>query len=243
MSINVTKRNGSQEKADFNKVSKVIEWAAEGLTGVSVSTVELRSKIQFNDGIKTSDIHAVLVKTAADLISEDTPNYQYLAARLSMFDLRKRAFGQFEPPSLYTHINKMVQSNLYDKHLIEDYDSFELAGLNDYIRHERDMTFAYAAVKQLEGKYLVQNRVTKQVHESPQMLYMCVAMALFSKYNKNVRMDYVKRFYDAVSLFKISLPTPIMGGVRTPSRQFSSCVLIESGDSLDSINATPSGIV
>lgn len=239
----VTKRDNSKEVLDIDKISRVISWAAEGLDNVSVSQVELKTHIQFYDGIKSSDIHDVVIKAAADLISENTPDYQYLAARLAMFQIRKKVYGRFEPETMYNHFKKMIDMGKYDKHLMEDYNTFEFAELNDYVDHWRDMNFSYAAVKQLEGKYLVQNRVTGEIFESPQMLYMGVAMALFSKYDKSTRLDYVKKFYDAVSLFKVSLPTPIMGGVRTPTRQFSSCVLIESDDTLDSINATASSIV
>lgn len=239
----VTKRNGRQEPIDLEKIHRVIIWAAEGLQNVSVSQVELSAHLQFYEGIKTSDIHETLIKSAADLISEEAPDYQYLAARLAIFHLRKRAFGQFEAPDLFEHVTRMVADNRYDKHLLEDYSKEEFDQLNAHIDHNRDMNFSYAAVKQLEGKYLVQNRVTGQVYESPQLLYMLVSACLFASYPKETRLDFAKRFYDATSLFKLSLPTPIMAGVRTPTRQFSSCVLIEADDSLDSINATAAAIV
>ncbi|GKW12215.1 MULTISPECIES: class 1a ribonucleoside-diphosphate reductase subunit alpha [Pectobacterium] len=242
-SLLVTKRDGSKEKINLDKIHRVITWAAEGLHNVSVSQVELRSHIQFYDSIKTSDIHETIIKAAADLISRESPDYQYLAARLAIFHLRKKAYGQFEPPALLTHVTNMVELGKYDKHLLEDYSPEEFAQMDAFIDHWRDMNFSYAAVKQLEGKYLVQNRVTGDIYESAQFLYILVAACLFSGYPRETRLDYVKRFYDAISTFKISLPTPIMAGVRTPTRQFSSCVLIECGDSLDSINATSSAIV
>lgn len=241
--IKVTKRDGRLENIDLDKIHRVVTWAAEGLQNVSVSQVELKSHIQFYNGIRTDDIHETIIKAAADLISQDTPDYQYLAARLAIFHLRKIAYGEFEPPHLYDHVKKLTEAGKYDRHIIADYSCEEFDELNAYIDHSRDMTFSYAAVKQLEGKYLVQNRVTHQIYETPQFLYILVAMCLFSKYPKETRLDYVKRFYDAVSTFKVSLPTPIMSGVRTPTRQFSSCVLIECDDSLDSINATTSAIV
>ncbi|PIT60549.1 ribonucleoside-diphosphate reductase subunit alpha [Snodgrassella alvi] len=241
--LKVTKRNGSLEDINLDKIHQVVTWAAEGLDNVSVSQVEMRSHIQFYNGIRTDDIHETIIKAAADLISTETPDYQYLAARLAIFHLRKIAFGQFEPPHLYDHVNKLTASGKYDKHILEDYSRAEFDELNDCIEHNRDLTFSYAAVKQLEGKYLVQNRVTKQIFESPQFLYMLVAMCLFARYPQATRLTYVKKFYHAISTFKISLPTPIMSGVRTPTRQFSSCVLIECDDSLDSINATTSAIV
>ncbi|QXC33102.1 class 1a ribonucleoside-diphosphate reductase subunit alpha [Aeromonas sp. FDAARGOS 1407] len=243
MNLFVTKRNGHKEPIDLDKIHRVLDWAAEGLDNVSVSQVELKSHIQFYDGIRTADIHETIIKATADLISEQTPDYQYMAARLAIFHLRKKAYGQFEPPHLYLHVAKLVDMGKYDKHLLEDYTQAEYEELNAHLDHWRDMNFSYAAVKQLEGKYLVQNRVTGEIYESPQFLYMLVAACLFSKYPKDTRLDYIKRFYDAVSTFKISLPTPIMSGVRTPTRQFSSCVLIECDDSLDSINATASSIV
>ncbi|HWU66532.1 MAG TPA: class 1a ribonucleoside-diphosphate reductase subunit alpha [Methylophilus sp.] len=242
-SMQATKRDGRKEPINLDKIHRVIDWAAQGLNNVSVSQVELRSHIQFYDGIRTDDIHETIIKSAADLISEETPDYQYLAARLSIFHLRKIAYGQFEPPHLFDHVTNLVELGKYDKHLLSDYSREEFDVLNGYIDHWRDLNFSYAAVKQLEGKYLVQNRVTKKIYESPQFLYILVAMSLFANYKGQTRLDLIKRFYDAVSTFKISLPTPIMAGVRTPTRQFSSCVLIECDDSLDSINATSSAIV
>lgn len=243
MDIYVTKRNGKKEKIDLEKIHKVVNWAAEGLDNVSPSTVELRSQIQFSDEIKTSDIHETLIKSAADLISEDTPQYQYLAARLAIFHLRKKAYGQYEPPKLYDHIKKLSDMGKYDSEILEKYSEEEINILDTEIDHVRDLNFTYAAVKQFEGKYFVQNRVTGEIYESPQFVYMLIAMVLFSEYDPLVRLDYVKRFYNATSLFKLSLPTPIMAGVRTPTRQFSSCVLIEADDELDKINAAAGAIV
>lgn len=242
-SLLVTKRDGRQEALDLDKIHRVLDWAAEGLDNVSVSQVELRSQIQFYDGIKTEHIHETIIKAAADLISEETPDYQFLAARLAIFHLRKKAYGEFEPPRLYEHVQRMVADNRYDAHLLEDYSEAEFDEMDSFLVHGRDLSFAYAAVNQLQGKYLVQNRVTGEIFESPQFLYVLVAACLFSKYPKGTRLQYVKDFYDAISTFKISLPTPIMAGVRTPTRQFSSCVLIECDDSLDSINATSAAIV
>ncbi|MCI1070320.1 ribonucleoside-diphosphate reductase subunit alpha [Actinobacillus pleuropneumoniae] len=239
----VTKRNGKQEPFDLDKIHRVITWAAEGLHNVSVSQVELSAHIQFYQGIRTADIHETIIKAAADLISTETPDYQYLAARLAVFHLRKKAYGDFTPPHLFTHIKKLVALGKYDKTLLTDYNEQEWQLMNEFLVHSRDMDFSYAAVKQLEGKYLVQNRVTGEIYESAQFLYLLVSACLFSQYPKATRLDYVKRFYDATSTFKISLPTPIMAGVRTPTRQFSSCVLIECGDSLDSINATSAAII
>ena len=240
--IFITKRNGKQEPIDLEKIHRVIFWASEGLD-VSPSQVELNSHIQFYDGITTEEIHETMIKAAADLISTESPDYQYLAARLLIFHLRKKAYGQFKPPSLHEQVTKMVSEGRYDPELLTDYTEDEFSTMDGFIDHWRDMKFTYAAVKQLEGKYLVQNRVNGDVYESPQFIFLLVGACLFSKYPKETRLDYVERFYNAASTFKLSLPTPIMSGVRTPTRQFSSCVLIETSDSLDSINATSGAIV
>lgn len=240
--MQVLKRNGTKENIDLDKIHKVLDWATEGLEDVSTSLIEIKSNIQLYDGISTDDIHQTLVKASADLISEEYPNYQYVAARLAFFHLRKKAYGGFEPCTLHEQIVKLTDKGFYDKHILEDYSEGEICELGEYLDHDRDYKFSYAGIKQMEGKYLVQNRVTGDVLETPQMLYMLVAMCLFSAYKKD-RLDYVKRYYDAISLFKLSLPTPIMGGVRTPVRQFSSCVVIETDDSLDSIKGTSNAII
>ena len=241
--LKVIKRDGREEAINLDKIHRVIEWAAEGLDNVSVSQVELKSQIQFYNGIRTKDIHETIIKAAADLISSETPDYQYLAARLAIFHLRKIAYGRYTPPPLWKQVKRLVDLKKYDPELLQDYSEEEFKILDSYLKHERDLDFSYTGVKQLESKYLVQNRVTREVYESPQFLYILVTMCLFASYPKKTRLNYVKAFYDAISTFKLSLPTPIMAGLRTPSRQFSSCVLIECGDSLDSINATTAAIV
>ncbi|KAA0449462.1 MAG: ribonucleoside-diphosphate reductase subunit alpha [Candidatus Thioglobus sp.] len=241
--IQVIKRNGKKEPIDMEKIHRVIEWASMGLKGVSVSQVEISAQLTFFDNIKTEDIHETVIKSAADLISIDAPDYQYLAARLAIFHLRKKSFKSFTPPPLFEHIGKLTKLGIYDKDILQKYSRQEIEKLDKIIDHERDMGFSYAAVKQLEGKYLVQNRATGEIYESPQQLYMLVGMCLFQEYQGSARMAIVERFYQAVSNFKISLPTPIMAGVRTPTRQFSSCVLIEADDDLDSISATAGSIV
>ncbi|MBD9581784.1 MULTISPECIES: class 1a ribonucleoside-diphosphate reductase subunit alpha [Delftia] len=241
--ITVTKRDGRIENIDLEKIQRVVGWAAEGLSNVSALQVELQTKIQLYNGIRTAEIHETIIKSAADLISEEAPDYQFLAARLAIFHLRKMAFGQFDPPHLHAHVQRLTALGKYDRNLLADYSRAEFDALDARIEHGRDLDFSYAAVKQLEGKYLLQNRVSRHIYESPQFLYMLVSMCLFARYPSTTRLGYVTRFYDAVSRFKISLPTPIMAGVRTPMRQFSSCVLIECDDSLDSVNATNSAIV
>ena len=241
--IFIKKRDGREELLDIEKMRKVIRWAIDGIDNVSLSQIEMKSRIQFADKMKSEDIQKILIKTAADLISKDTPNYSIVAARLNMFDLRKRAYGQFDPPRLYDHVLNMVKLGKYDKKLLEYYSEEEFDILNSFIDHSRDLYFHYAAVKQLEGKYLVQNRTTGEVYESPQMAYILISAIFFQRYSKDKRLGLVKEFYDYLSTGVISLPTPIMGGLRTPTRQFSSCVLIECGDTLNSINATASAIV
>ena len=240
--ITVTKRDGSSQPFNLDKVHRVLEWAVEGITNVSMSQIELKANIQLYDKIPAYDIHELLIKSSAELISEDTPNYQFVAARLISYKMRKEAFGQYNPPRLCEIIQKNVDIGVYDKEILNLYTMDELAELNDYIKHDRDDNFTYAGMEQFRGKYLVQDRRTKQIYETPQVLYMMIAATLFSGYKED-RIKYVKEYYDAISQFYISLPTPIMAGVRTPTRQFSSCVLIESGDSLDSINATATSIV
>ncbi|CAL4320346.1 class 1a ribonucleoside-diphosphate reductase subunit alpha [Buchnera aphidicola] len=239
----VTKRNGRKEVLNLDKIHKVLNWASNKLHNISISQVELRSRIQFYNGIKTIHIHETIIKAAADLISKEVPDYQYMAARLSIFHLRKKAYGKFTPPKLYEHVKNNVLLKKYDEKLLNEFSKKEFHIMNTFIDHNRDMNFSYAAVKQLEGKYLVQNRVTGKIYESPQFLYILISACLFSKYSQKNRLFYIKKFYDAISTFRISLPTPIMAGVRTPTRQFSSCVLIECADNLDSINATASSIV
>ena len=241
--IQVIKRDGSREFIDLEKIHRVVHWASQDLENISISQVEINSQLAFFDGIKTEDIHETIIKSAADLISTDVPDYQYLAARLAIFHLRKKAFKSFTPPSLIHHVINLTDLGIYDKDILKKYNKTEFKELDNYIDHWRDMNFSYAAVKQLEGKYLVQNRVTGEIFESPQFLYMLAGMCLFQDYKGKSRLDIVKRFYDATSTFKISLPTPIMAGVRTPTRQFSSCVLIETDDDLDSISASSGAIV
>jgi len=241
-SIKVTKRDGSQQPFDLDKVHKVLEWAVEDITGVSMSEIELKANIQLYDKIPAYDIHELLIKSAAELISEQTPNYQFVAARLISYKMRKEAYGEYAPPPLTQIIETNIELGVYDSEILQKYSEDELVELDAYIKHERDDTFTYAGMEQFRGKYLVQDRRTKEIFETPQVLYMMIAATLFSNYKED-RLKYVKDYYDAISQFYISLPTPIMAGVRTPTRQFSSCVLIESGDSLDSINATSTSIV
>jgi ribonucleoside-diphosphate reductase alpha chain len=240
--IQVTKRDGTRESLDINKFHKVALHACEGLSGVSVSDLEIKTHIQFYDKIKSTDIQETLIKAAAELITEEAPNYQYVAGRLINYNLRKEVYGQYEPISLLTHYFEVATAGYYDWGIYDAYSPEEWQEFNRYIDHDRDNLLTYAAMEQFRGKYLIRNRVTNKFYETPQMAFMLIAMTLFQNYKKN-RIKWVKELYDAISTFDISLPTPIMAGVRSPQRQFSSCVLIETDDSLDSINATASAIV
>ena len=241
--IQVTKRDGHKEDLNLEKLHQVVFWATEGITGVSASEVEIKSHLQFYNGIKTTDIQETLIKSAADLISEETPNYQYVAGRLINYHLRKEIYNSYTPWTLLKLVKLNVESGFYDSTLLDIYTEDEWNTLDSYIHHDRDENFTYVAMEQFRGKYLVQNRVTNEIFETPQMAYMLIAATLFQTYPAETRLKWVHEYYDAISLFDISLPTPVMAGVRTPQKQFSSCVLIETGDSLDSINATASSIV
>jgi ribonucleoside-diphosphate reductase alpha chain len=241
--INVTKRDGRKEPLNLEKLHKVVFWATEGITGVSASEVEINSHVQFYNGIKSTDIQETLIKSAADLISEDHPNYQYVAGRLLTYHIHKLVYGDYNPWPLLQLVKRNTEIGYYTQEILENYTEDEINQLGAYIKHERDSNFTYVAMEQWRGKYLVQNRVTGELYETPQVAYMMIAATLFMAYPKETRMQWVKDYYDAISNFDISLPTPVMAGVRTPQKQFSSCVLIESDDSLDSINATASSIV
>ncbi len=241
--IQVQKRDGSREPLDLEKLHRVVFWATQGITGVSASEVEIKSHLQFYNGIPTTDIQETLIKSAADLISEETPNYQYVAGRLICYHLRKQVYGSFEPMHIIDLVRKNVGAGFYDPALLTDFTDEDWDRINSFIRHDRDEQLTYAAMEQFRGKYLVQNRVTREIKETPQVAYALIAATLFSQYPRDTRMMWIRDYYDAISTHQISLPTPVMAGVRTPIRQFSSCVLIETDDSLDSINATASSIV
>lgn len=241
--INVVKRDGTKVPLDLEKLHKVIFYACDNTTGVSVSQVELNSSISFYDGISTKEIQETMIKSAADLISEENPNYQFVAGRLISYHLRKEAFGEFEVPPLLDIVKHNVDAKMYEPELLKWYSEKEFKQLDKMIDHDRDQSFTYAAMEQFRGKYLVQDRYTGKIFETPQVAIMLIGATLFHSYPKDERMKWIKEFYNSVSNQEISLPTPVMAGVRTPVRQFSSCVLIESGDSLDSINATTGAIV
>ena len=234
--IKVVKRNGSTEPIDLNKLHVMVDCACEGLAGVSASQVEIQSGIQFYDGITTKEIQEVLIKSASDLISLDHPNYQYVAARLLLFSIRKEVYGKGNAePHLEKHILNCTCRDVYDKDIFNKYSREEIDKANSFIDHGRDFLFTYAGLRQVVDKYLVQDRSGGEVYETPQYMYMMIALTIFSKYPKEKRMEYVRRYYNAISKHRINIPTPIMAGVRTPLRQFASCVLIDVDDTLDSI--------
>jgi len=243
VNITVTKRNGSLEPVNVEKFNRVAEWACEGLSGVSASALAIKTQVQFYDKIKTIDLMNATIKSAADLISEEAPNYQYVAARLINYHLRKEVYGGINPIKLIDHVRNVVAKGFYDSAILDAYDESEWKALDAFIDHDRDFEMTYAAMEQWRGKYLVKNRVTNETFETPQMAYILIAATLFSKYPKETRLKWVKEYYDAISTHWISLPTPVMAGVRTPQKQFSSCVLIDVGDSLDSISASSHAVI
>jgi len=235
--ILVQKRN-SREKEPLNieKIHQMVEFACEDISGVSASQVEMKSGLQFFDGITTDQIQQILIKSASDLISLETPNYQYVAARLLLFSLRKSIFRKlWDHPHLYEHTKKCVDKKIYDADILKQYDKSEFDRMNMWIDHTRDYNFTYAGLRQVIDKYLVQDRSSGEVYETPQFMYMMISATIFSKYPKEKRMTYVKKYYDAISRFKINIPTPVMAGVRTPVKQYASCVLVDIDDTLPSI--------
>jgi len=232
----VVKRDGSIQPLDLEKMHVMVEQACNGLAGVSASQVEIQSGIQFYDGISTAEIQEILVRSASDLIDLDHPNYQFVAARLLLFALRKNLYGRVhELPKLKDHVAKCVWKGIYDSEIMDSYTDEEFDKLESFIDHDRDYLFTYAGLRQVVDKYLVQDRSTGDLYETPQFMYLLISATIFSKYPKDVRLDYVKRYYDAISKHKINIPTPIMAGVRTPLRQYASCVLVDIDDTLDSI--------
>jgi ribonucleoside-diphosphate reductase alpha chain len=233
--INVVKRDGHREPLDINKIHLMVEEACEGLAGVSVSQIEMNADLQFNDGITTADIQEILVLISSDLISLEKTNYQYAAARLLLYGLRKDVFGRFDYIPLYDLVKQNVARGVYDAELLEQYTEAEWRQLDVYISHQRDLDFTFAGMRQVVDKYLVQDRSNGRVFETPQYMYMMIAVTLFATYPADKRLSYIRRYYDAISTFKINIPTPVMSGVRTPIRQFASCVLVDVDDTLPSI--------
>ena len=235
--ISVVKRNGrGKESLNIEKIHQMVEYACEDITQVSASSVEMNSGLQFYDGISTNEIQQILIKSANDLITLENPNYQYVAARLLLYSLRKQLFHKmWDHPHIYDHVKKCIEINVYDKEVLNWYDKKDFDRMENWLNHERDYTFTYAGLRQVIDKYLVQDRSTGQIFETPQFMYMMISATLFAKYPKNKRMSYVKKYYDAISRFKINIPTPVMAGVRTPIRQYASCVLVDVDDTLPSI--------
>ncbi len=237
--LTVKKRKGNYEPLDLEKMHKMVEEATEGLAGVSASQVEIQSGIQFYDGITTDEIQEILIKSASDLIDLDHPNYQYVAARLLLFSLRKKIFGNGRKrvtiPSLIDHITKQAYADHYDRDIFTKYSQEEINKVGEWVDHDRDYLFTYAGLRQVVDKYLVQDRSSGDHYETPQFMYIMIALTIFAEYPKETRLNYVRKYYDAISKHKLNIPTPIMAGVRTPIRQFASCVLVDADDTLDSI--------
>ena len=235
--ISVVKRNGrGKESLNIEKIHQMVEYACEDITQVSASSVEMNSGLQFYDGISTNEIQQILIKSANDLITLENPNYQYVAARLLLYSLRKQLFHKmWDHPHIFQHVQNGIDKGVYDKEILNWYDKKDFDRMENWLNHERDYTFTYAGLRQVIDKYLVQDRSTGQIYETPQFMYMMISATLFSQYPKNKRMSYVKKYYDAISRFKINIPTPVMAGVRTPIRQYASCVLVDVDDTLPSI--------
>jgi ribonucleoside-diphosphate reductase alpha chain len=236
MSIHITKRDGSSELLNYDKIHKVLFWGTEGLKDVTVSDIEMNAHLKIYDGITSNEIHQVLIQSCADLITEKTPNYQYVASKLLSYYLRKEVYNSaVDIPTIQYIMKKNIKSGVYDSIIENYYDDEELDTINDYIKHERDFTFSYAGIRQLIDKYLLKNRSTSEIFETPQIMYMMISMTLFKDYKGDKRLQYIRKFYNAISQFKINLPTPVMCGVRTCIRQYSSCTLVDVGDTMDSI--------
>ena len=238
--IKVIKANGEKVDINLDRIHRMVEKACRNLNGVSESLVEMNSGLQFYDGITTQEIQKILVKSASDLISLESPNYQFVAARLLLFAVQKQVFNtKWKDAEIYPPLKEIVERNvekgLYTEDLLKDYTEEEYKKLNSYLRHSRDYEFTYAGLRQVVDKYLVQDRSTGQLYETPQDMYMMISATLFADYPEKTRLNYVRRYYDAISLHKINIPTPVMSGVRTPIRQFASCVLVDSDDTLSSI--------
>jgi ribonucleoside-diphosphate reductase alpha chain len=238
----IVKRDGTKEHINIDKIHKVVMHACEGLAGVSSSQIEMNANLQFYDGMSTAEIQEILIRSANDLISLDSPNYQYAASRLLSYGLNKQVFGRYEPFSLREMIDLNIERGVYDAEILEKYSNEEINRMDQYINHKRDENFTYAGMRQVVDKYLVQDRSSGEIFETPQFMYMMIAATLFANYPEHIRMHYVRRYYDATSLFRINIPTPVMAGVRTPVRQFASCVLVDSDDTLDSIFASDMAI-
>ena len=238
----IVKRDGRKEHLNIDKIHFVVEEACKGLAGVSSSQIEMNANLQFYDGMTTEEIQEILIRSANDLISLDIPNYQYAAARLLGYGVNKQVFGRYKAITLREMIEKNIERGVYDPAILDDYDDEEIERMDSYIHHKRDENFTYAGLRQVVDKYLCQDRSSGEIFETPQFMYMMIAATLFANYPKDERMYYVRRYYDATSLFKLNIPTPVMAGVRTPVRQFASCVLVDSDDTLDSIFASDMSI-
>ena len=240
--IMIKKRSGEFEKFNIEKINKVINWATEGISGVSLSEVEINAKLNITENITTQDIHQVIIDSAANLISLEKPNYQYVASRLLNYQLRKDVWGGKHAPRLIDVIHAGIKKKVYDGAIIEKYSEDEINKIGEFVDHDRDLNFTYAGIKQLCDKYLIKNRVTGKIFETPQFAYVLIAAYAFINYPKETRLEYVHRFYNAISRHKINLPTPIMAGLRTNSKSYASCCLIGVEDNKESITASGTAV-
>jgi len=239
----VVKRSGDTESLNLNKLHVMVEEACKDLAGVSASQVEMQSGIQFYNGITTAEIQEILIRSASDLIDLEHPNYQFVAARLLLFAIRKQIFGRmYDNSTVLEHTKRCVEKGVYDAEILDLYSEEEFEKLESFIDHGRDYLFTYAGLRQVVDKYLVQDRSTGNLYETPQFMYLLIAATIFSKYPKETRLDYVRKYYDAISKHKINIPTPIMAGVRTPLRQYASCVLVDVDDTMRSIESSDAAI-
>ncbi|MCB1711396.1 MAG: hypothetical protein KDH96_02590 [Candidatus Riesia sp.] len=236
--IQVIKRSGQLESFDIRKINQITEWMTDSVEDVSQGELEaeLAQLLHGIKKIKSVELHELIIISAIKLITAKRPNYQYVASRGALFKLRKDVLGQFEPVHITKIINDNIDRKYYDGDILNAYSFTEINELNEYIDHKRDFSFTYAGLKQVISKYLVRNRITSELYETPQYMYMLIPMTLFKgEKDTSKRLKLIKGYYDAISTFKLNIPTPIMAGCRTTTKQYSSCVLIDIDDDLDSI--------
>ena len=244
-SIQVTKRNGDRTPLDLTKWQSQIAKVCSGIADVSQSMIEIKSQPHYYDGITTKEIDEITLRAIVDLIDvEANPdightNYQFVAGKQRLSMLRKDVYGQYNPPHLYDIVKKNIEIGLYTSELLNWYTEDDWNKMNDIIDHSKDEEYSYAAIEQLIEKYLVKNRATKEIYETPQVRYMIAAATVFHTEEPNqARLRYIKEYYNAASDGLFTLATPVLAGLGTPTKQFSSCVLIRSDDDLDSIFAS-----
>lgn len=235
--MQVTKRNGELTDYDVQKIHKILNWATDGIKNVSISDIEMNANLSLEDGIETKKIHKILTESAIGLADELHPEYDTVAARLLLYSLRKDVWGDSEPPRLYEHIIKLVKKDIYQSEILDWYTESEIHKIGKHLKHNRDEQLTHSGLRQLVDKYLITNRFTGEIYETPQFVYMLMAMCTFHKYPKKTRLKYVRNYYDKISQLKINLPTPEICGLRIDN-QFASCILIDCDDTMDSYGAS-----